>query len=406
MIPIRLNRFSEWPNSQQRAERAGHRHRQREHHRERLHPALELRREHHEDHEHAEPDRDAGLLEALRHLLRVARERDVHVRRQDLGADRERHARRLLHADPVEVRADRHAALAIVARDLRRRRAELGAHDVAQLHDAAVARAHVEPLDRLGVAAIAGLEPHPDVVAAAGLLEHADVQPADHDLHRLRERAPVDPERGGLRAVGDHAQLGLAELEAAVEVDEAAVRGEPLDHRVRPLRELLERQVAAQLDLHRALVRAAAHHLGRVEDPDLAAGNAAERRARVADQLLHGAIALAARNQRSEHHAAIRLHETLGPGVAHRREHPGHLGLGEEPLPRRARGTRASPPPTTRAPPRSGRRTAPRRPTGTARPRARARTPSATRERRRARSRSCGRGARASSRARAGSSTR
>src|SRR2546430_10136084 len=50
-------------------------------------------------------------------------------------------------------------------------------------------------------------------------------------------------------------------------------------------RSVLERQVPAQLDLHRARVRAAPHHLGRVEDPDLPARDVAECRARVAQQL-------------------------------------------------------------------------------------------------------------------------
>ena len=122
------------------------------------------------------------------------------------------------------------------------------------------------------------------------------------------------------------------------------LRREPLDHRVRPLRELVERQVAAQLDLHRALVRPAAHHLGRVEDPDLAAGD--RRRAPRARRASAPARCARARcaAQRAEHHAlGWPAAEPLGPGVADRREHAGHLGLREEPLPRRARGTRASP---------------------------------------------------------------
>ena len=184
----------------------------------------------------------------------------------------------------------------------------------------------------------------------------------------------VDPERRRLRAVGDHAQLRLAELQAAVEIDEATVRRETFDHRVRPECELLERQVPAQLDLHRSFVRATAHHLRRIEDPDLAPGIVPERSARLADQLLNVAIALA---------RAAPAFRTAFPGWPVRdppaRYRPPRRT--SRPLPaaagtrsRRARGTRASTPPTSRVPSRSPRRRAPRRRTGTARPRASGRT--------------------------------
>jgi hypothetical protein len=56
-------------------------------------------------------------------------------------------------------------------------------------------------------------EPHADVVAVTAFLELRDVQAADARLHQLRETARVDSQRAALLAVGNHAQLGQADLE-------------------------------------------------------------------------------------------------------------------------------------------------------------------------------------------------
>ena len=156
-------------SSAEPAERADHRERQREHHGERVHEALELRGEHHVDHEHARA-RARARTAATPSCIASAWPESASVtpsgrisaaicaRVRDRGAE-------LL---ALEVRRDRHAALAVDARDRRRRGAGLDRHQVAQLDHArrrACARRGCSIAS--GSCAVLVLEAHADVVAAA-----------------------------------------------------------------------------------------------------------------------------------------------------------------------------------------------------------------------------------------------
>ena len=140
------------------------------------------------------------------------------------------------------------------------------------------------------------------------------------------------PRAAAFSRSGSHAELGPAELQALVEVDEAALRLELVDHLVREPVERVEVDVAAQVDRELAAV-ARHHHAGHVAHLDPLAGDRRERGARVEHELLRAPLALRARLQHGEHHAVGRLRRAGAlPAGARRREQARDLGLRQDPL--------------------------------------------------------------------------
>ena len=270
---------------QQRQQRERRRERQRQQDHERLHHALELRREDHVHEQHGQQEGDDELGEGLLEFLRAAR---------DGGAVLRPHAelvgRCAQHTDAFAegvARGDRAAqavlALAVEAVDAR---GALRRHDLDEVVEAdrrARASRHHQPPELVDVGAIDLLQPQAHVVL---LVEHRVTEAAhltvaaDHQPQRERHVLDVDAEFRGALAIDLHAQLGLGEAQRRVEVLHAAQLARPFleaaavvvqGREVRAADGEVDVEVAAA-DVEAALVAHGATQVGELAQaaPDLA----------------------------------------------------------------------------------------------------------------------------------------
>src|SRR5206468_10216215 len=112
-------------------------------------------------------------------------------------------------------------ALAVHPVDLRRPQVLAHAHQVAEAHELARARAHGQVVDVLGRAPLARFGAQPDVVLLVAFLVLGDRLAGDVGLHGGGDVLHVDAQVGGLVTVDQEAQLGRAHGERGVDVDQA-----------------------------------------------------------------------------------------------------------------------------------------------------------------------------------------
>ncbi len=116
---------------------------------------------------------------------------------------------------------DRHLPLPGDAADRRRRRVLLEGRDVVEADAAEARRGHRQRRDRRLGRAILFTRAQVHLVLLAAVVERRHRVAADEQAQRFGRVADRDAEVGGLRSIDVHRQLGLAEVQRGVDVDEA-----------------------------------------------------------------------------------------------------------------------------------------------------------------------------------------
>ncbi len=136
-----------------------------------------------------------------------------------------------------QVRDDGDRALLGVALDLAGAHALPEVRDIGELDQGAARARHREGGQDGGVASVLRLEAQPDVVLLAAFPVESHLLATDHRPERGRDGVHPHAEVRGFAAVDVHLDLRLPESLRGVDVDEAALGLEGLDH---PARVLLE----------------------------------------------------------------------------------------------------------------------------------------------------------------------